>query len=181
MKNPMIAIVLVALHLAACDRTVDVANQASRSDMPAMIKRSGTHESPGSVIRADWTWTSIGAASAQVQLTIKPSVAAQTLRVEVKLPGGTSIAGGDFEKTFLNTMPNTRLAISFSVAYAANSHPLIPVSVAILRDGQERLDIVIPVQDPDAGGVVPSEKAALPRDIGGLPTRVGGELEPRKK
>lgn len=152
----------------------------SRAGIEAKTKKTGSWQKAGVAFRADWTWTSSANGTARVALTVTPTAAARSLKVQAKFPASVSMAGGESDRLLLSPAANVPVRMTFDLAFPGNAQPMVPVEVLLVIADDHQYAATIPVSDPDATPTVPSEKAGVPTDVGGLPTRIGGEAQPPK-
>lgn len=174
-----LVVLLIGLWNTGCGADPSEQKAATGNSVVRSTSHKSSWEKSGVSFRANWTWVSPSSGSAQVGLTITPTTSGESLRIQVRLPPGVGLTTGDLART-VTPVANVPISLSFQVAYPAGTTPLIPADVLMaIADGNQSA-ATIPLRDPEAPIVHPSEKSGATTDVGGFPARVGGEMEPAK-
>lgn len=143
--------------------------------------RTTSWQKAGVAFRAKWTWASSANGTAQVTLTITPTINAQSMRVQARFPAGVSLVNGEPNRLLATPSANSPIMLAFDVAFPSDQKPMIPVEVLMVVGEEHQYAATIPVCDPDTQMANPVEKPGTTTDIGGFPARIGGEAQPPKR
>ena len=177
----ILGVAIGTVALASCNgETKPSAESASSTKATAVGARTAVWQKKGKAFRAKWVWSTSTVGSAQVVLTITPTVAGQSLDIRVKLPQGVGHVSGQLSRNLATPAANAPVTLNFGVGFPADVVPVIPVEVLLVLNGVERSADKIVLHDP----AVPVPKAQVVpgrrTDIGGFPAKVVGEAKPPK-
>lgn len=112
---------------------------------PFLAVRLGSKPSPR--FRTDWVWSSTGPGTAHATVTVTPTVAGRSLRMQARLPDGVDLIGDELSRTIESLIANVPVILDFDLEFPVDRRPVVVVDVLLfIAEGNQDAE-AIPVFD----------------------------------